>query len=256
MTVKLEIYIYHHKRPVKKLALLHVGHCGHDWNKHYNHSSHQIALHYLWLHTHQVYTYIYIYLYGINGFLYTDIDISGSGNLDISPTSGTSSLPQDTVCADQFIKINGICYARCDSFEQSPHDVTVAVQNIQLVSACYGFIVGIFVLILSFVRWKTMYVNYDVLFDLTSECFLYRLFFPSIFLVYMTAGYCIVGKVLLCVFISISHCLTFSVFFIILGQIDRSKLYCNYVAITKESLNDPSKYCLVTGWTMIFSMNN
>ena len=92
-------------------------------------------------------------------FVCTHVDISGSGNSDISPTSGTSSLPQDTVCADQFIKINGTCYARCDSFEQSPHDVTVILTITRLFAAYYGLIVGIVFLILSFVRWKTMYVN-------------------------------------------------------------------------------------------------
>ena len=98
-------------------------------------------------------------LYGISGFLHTHVDISGSGNSDISPTTGTSSLPQDTVCADQFIKMNGTCYAQCDSFEQSPHDVTVALTITRMFAACYGLIVGIIFLILSFVRWKTMYVN-------------------------------------------------------------------------------------------------
>ena len=67
--------------------------------------------------------------------------------------------PQDTVCSDQFVKVNGTCYPRCDSFEQSPHDVTVSLKTIRLLGACYGFTVGIVVLILSFVRWKTMYVN-------------------------------------------------------------------------------------------------
>ena len=162
VTVKLEIYIYHHKRHVKKLALLHVGHCGHYWNKQYSHSSYQIVLHYLWLLTHQVYTCTQ--LYGINGFLYTRIDISGS---DISPTTGNSSFPQDRVCADQFIKVNGTCYPRCDSFEQSPHDVTVALKIIRLFAACYGLVVGIVVLILSFVNWKTMYASHKVLPDLS-----------------------------------------------------------------------------------------
>ena len=89
--------------------------------------------------------------------------MSGSGNLDISPTTGTSSLPQDTVCADQFVKVNGTCLARCDSFEQSPHDVTIALKTIRQFAACYGFSVGIVVLILSFVRRKAMYANYNVL---------------------------------------------------------------------------------------------
>ena len=157
VTVKLEIYIYHHKRCVRKLVLLHVGHCGHYWNKRYNHSNYQIVLHYLWLLIHQVYTSRE--LYGLNGFLHTHVDISGSGNSDISPTTGTSSLPQDTVCADQFIKINETCLARCDSFEQSPHDVTIILTITRMFAACYGLIVGILLIILSFVRWKTMYGN-------------------------------------------------------------------------------------------------
>ena len=90
---------------------------------------------------------------------YTHVDMSGSSNSDISPTTGTSSLPQDTICADQFVKVNGTCYAQCDSFEQSPHDVTVVLTITRMFAACYGLIVGIVVLILSFVRWKTMYVN-------------------------------------------------------------------------------------------------
>ena len=157
VTAKLEIYIYHHKRHVKKLVLLHVGHCGHYWNKWSTHTSYQIVQYCLRPHIHQVYTCTQ--LYGINGFLYTYVDISGSGNSYISPTTGTSSLPQDTVCADQFVKVNGTCYPRCDSFEQSPHDVTVSLKAIRLFAACYGFTVGIVVLILSFLRWKTMYVN-------------------------------------------------------------------------------------------------
>ena len=104
-------------------------------------------------------------LYRINGFLYTYVDIIGSGNSDISPTTGTSSLPQDTVCADQFIKVNGICYAQCDSFEQYSHDVTLTLNSTRWFIACYGFTVGIVVIILSFVRWKTMYANYNVVLD-------------------------------------------------------------------------------------------
>ena len=95
-------------------------------------------------------------------YIHVYIDISGSGNSDISSTTGTLSLPQDTVCADQFIKINGTCYARCDSFEQSSHDVTVALKTIRQFAICYGLIVGIVVLILSFVHRKTMYVNHNV----------------------------------------------------------------------------------------------
>ena len=44
-------------------------------------------------------------LHGINAFLYTNVDINGSDKSDISPTTGTLSLPQNTVCADQFINI-------------------------------------------------------------------------------------------------------------------------------------------------------
>ena len=74
-------------------------------------------------------------------------DISGSSNSDISHTTGTSSLPQDTVCTDQFIKINGSCLAQCDSFEQSPHDVTVVLTITQMYATCYELVVGIVFLI-------------------------------------------------------------------------------------------------------------
>ena len=69
--------------------------------------------------------------------------MSGSGNSDISPTIGTSPLPQDTVCADQFVKLNETCYARWDSFEQGPYDVTAILTITQIFAACYGLIVGI-----------------------------------------------------------------------------------------------------------------
>ena len=87
-----------------------------------------------------------------------NLDTSGSGNSNPSLTTGNSSLQQDTVCDDQFIKVNGTCYARCDSFEQSPHDVTVALDIVQIFAASYGIIVGAIVLIISIVRWKTMYI--------------------------------------------------------------------------------------------------
>ena len=84
--------------------------------------------------------------------------MNGSGSSDSNLTTGNTSLQEDTVCDDQFIKVNGTCYARCDSFEQSPHDVTVALDVIQTFAACYGTTVGAIVLIISFVRWRTMYV--------------------------------------------------------------------------------------------------
>ena len=129
---------------------------------------------------YQVYTCKW--LYGISTFLCTHVDISGSGNSDISPTTVNSCLSQETVCADQFVKINGTCYARCDSFEQSPHDVTVSVQSIQLFAACYGFIIGTIFLILSFVRWKTMYANNKFL--LALSCALFFSFLGCFFLLF------------------------------------------------------------------------
>ena len=82
----------------------------------------------------------------------------------------------------------------------------------------------------------------------------------------MTAGYCITSKQVLCVFLLIFYCLTlslplslslcFSAFFIIVSQIDRSNLYCNSVAITKENFNDSTIFCHVAGGTMIFCISN
>ena len=88
-----------------------------------------------------------MYITQLYAFLHIDLDISGSGNSVISPTTDTSYLPQDAVYDDQFIKINGTCFPQCDSFEQSPHDVTVVVQNMYQFSACHRFTVGIFVLL-------------------------------------------------------------------------------------------------------------
>ena len=76
--------------------------------------------------------------------------ISGSGNSDISPITSGSIFPSDTVCVNQFIKVNGTYY---------PHDVTVILTITRMFAACYGLFIGIVFLILSFVRWKTMYVN-------------------------------------------------------------------------------------------------
>ena len=84
------------------------------------------------------------------------LDISGSGSLN-NNKSNSSLLPDETVCTDQFSKINGLCRARCDSFEQSSHDVTLAVFITTLFSAWFGLIIGIIVIIISFVRWKVMY---------------------------------------------------------------------------------------------------
>ena len=85
------------------------------------------------------------------------LDISGSGSLNNSNESNSSLLSDETVCSDQFSKINGSCHARCDSFEQSSHDVSFAVFIIELFAACFGLIIGIIVITLSFLRWKAMY---------------------------------------------------------------------------------------------------
>ena len=65
----------------------------------------------------------------------------------------------------------------------------------------------------------------------------------------MTAGYCILGKRVLCVFLSISHflCLSFLAIMMIISEIDRSNLYCNSVAITKETFNDSTIFCHMAG---------
>ena len=83
---------------------------------------------------------------------------------------------------------------------------------------------------------------------------LYRLIFPSVFLVYMTAGYCIFGNQMLCVFFSLS--LSLSAIFVFASQIDRSNLYCNSVAITKENFNNSTIFCHLAGGTVFFCIHN
>ena len=74
----------------------------------------------------------------------------------------------------------------------------------------------------------------------------------------MTAGYCILGKQILCVFLSISHFLNLSLLAIIMiiAEIDRSNLYCNSVAITKETFNNSTIFCEIAGWTTNFCIYN
>ena len=83
------------------------------------------------------------------------LDISGSGSLNNK--SNSSLLPDETVCTDQFSKIDGLCLAKCDRFEQSSHDVTFAVFITEFFAAWFGLIIGIIVIIISFIRWKVMY---------------------------------------------------------------------------------------------------
>ena len=74
----------------------------------------------------------------------------------------------------------------------------------------------------------------------------------------MTAGYCIIGKQILCVLLLISHFLYLSIIaiFLIIPEIDQSNLYCNSVAITKETFNESTIFCQVTGWIMNYCIYN
>ena len=46
--------------------------------------------------------------------------------------------------------------ARCDSWEQSPHEVTVALKVIVLIAASFGLLAGIIVVAISCLRWRVM----------------------------------------------------------------------------------------------------
>ena len=90
---------------------------------------------------------------------------------------------------------------------------------------------------------------------LNGALFCIQAVFSFDFLVYMTAGYCVLGKQIVCVTFNLSLSLSFS-FFVIVSQINRSKLYCNSIVITKENFTKSTIFCQVIGGIMIFCIHN
>ena len=67
-----------------------------------------------------------------------------------------------------------------NSFEQSPHEVTVLLKSTQLFATCYWLVVGIVVIILSFVRLKQWILTIMFTWHLLVNVFIY-IDFPLIF---------------------------------------------------------------------------
>ena len=68
---------------------------------------------------------------------------SGSGQPPPADHNATSNLN----CSPDFIMINSSCRPRCDGWEQSSHEKTVAVTVIELFAAALGLTVGIVVIV-------------------------------------------------------------------------------------------------------------
>ena len=73
------------------------------------------------------------------------------------PVNGSAlSVPRNITCRDQFSLIDGICLARCDSWEQSSHEDTAVVLASLNSVPIVGFIGAIAVFAIAFYRRKAM----------------------------------------------------------------------------------------------------
>ena len=72
-------------------------------------------------------------------------------------TTFISSTNSNTTCRDGFSLINGICIAQCDSWEQSPHRVTVAVMVVELLATSVCLLAAILLFVIACIRWRTMW---------------------------------------------------------------------------------------------------
>ncbi|XP_019850180.1 PREDICTED: uncharacterized protein LOC109580976 [Amphimedon queenslandica] len=131
------------------------------------------------------------------------------------PSTGITSnftLNSTIVCAesDGFSLIGGFCRPRCDKFQTLASKNVLTHKVTQLIANIVSLLVGIIVLIVSFIRWRII------------------LTYPSIFLVYMTVGLCILSV------------------FVLVSVIDFKDLYCSSEDLI-ETFNNSTTYCKVTG---------
>ncbi|XP_019850179.1 PREDICTED: uncharacterized protein LOC109580975 [Amphimedon queenslandica] len=144
------------------------------------------------------------------GVLPDCLELPSTGDSDNS--SSIISNCSTIVCAesDGFRCVNGSCRPQCGEFKTySPRNARTQ-QVTQLIATIISSSVGILVLIVSVIRWRVM------------------LSFPSIFLVYMTIGLCILS------------------IFIFVSILDFKHLYCSSEDFL-EAFNHPTTYCKVTG---------
>ena len=74
----------------------------------------------------------------------------------VLPGSGMDNVMDNITCAPEFSLINASCVARCDSWEQSPRHVTVAVMVVEIVAAALGLLAGFTLLVVSCIRRRNM----------------------------------------------------------------------------------------------------
>lgn len=68
----------------------------------------------------------------------------------------TTLLSSNISCRDDFTLVGGVCMARCDSWEQSPHGQIVAVRVIVILAACIVLLTSAAVFVLSCLRRKSV----------------------------------------------------------------------------------------------------
>lgn len=131
------------------------------------------------------------------------------------------SVSSNTTCRDEFLLVNGACIARCDSWEQDPHDVSLALDLIELVGALFGLLGTIMLVVISIIRWRSMFS------------------FPAVLIVYMT--------------------ISFSIFtiFALMTYVARDKLYCETPETSVSSaVNNPTPFCTINGAVLQFVIFN
>lgn len=85
----------------------------------------------------------------------------GSGNMATGFSGGSenstsvSELPSIT-CRANYALINGICHPICHLWEQNPHIQSVTLRAIAIAAITVGFVFGVAVIIISFIRYKRM----------------------------------------------------------------------------------------------------
>ena len=106
---------------------------------------------------YDVHTYIHTYIHThIHTYIYMHTYIHTAGNSTPHIDIDNSSFTINVTCRHDFYEINNTCTPRCDKWEQSPHDTTIAVLTVLNFAAWLGLLVGVIVIISSCIRYKNM----------------------------------------------------------------------------------------------------
>lgn len=136
--------------------------------------------------------------------------------------NSTSSAPSNIQCRDEFFIKNDTCIPRCDSWEQDPHSVAVALDIVELVGAVVSILGTIALVAVSCVRWRSMFT------------------FPAVLMVYMTVSLSVLAV------------------FIVLGFSARDELYCGGSRETSvlDTISTPTPFCTINGVALQYIMLN